>query len=268
MIRGLKNTSLAGRNEWTKTVTEAYNYLSKWESDDSSARVARDFEGVAFTNDTRDPQPDRREPQAWDAKKTCRKCQMVGHITTFCENKKVSNTNFQDGETHVTNKYAVLELMVADQEGANEDYYDDLFLIEEQEHRSASLHTKDSINGGRIPKEWILLNSQSTTGAVSNPAILKIIHEVQGSLTIHTQAGKAVTKLKGTVPIYGEVWYCSDGIAHILSLAYVAKTRLVKFDSTNGNQFEVTKDDGSTRIFKQSEHGLYCYDMKTSRDSN
>jgi hypothetical protein len=43
MIRALKNASLAGRDEWPKTVTEAYNYLSKWEGDDTSARVARDF---------------------------------------------------------------------------------------------------------------------------------------------------------------------------------------------------------------------------------
>jgi hypothetical protein len=80
--------------------------------------------------------------------------------------------------------------MVAEQEGANEDYYADLFLIEEQEHMSASFHTKDGING----------NIKSTTDAFSNPALLKNIHEVQGRLTIHTQAGKAVTKLKGTVP--------------------------------------------------------------------
>jgi hypothetical protein len=53
MIIGVKNASLAGRDEWPKTVPEAYNYLSMWEGDDSSARVARDFEGVAFTNDTR-----------------------------------------------------------------------------------------------------------------------------------------------------------------------------------------------------------------------
>jgi hypothetical protein len=43
-------------------------------------------------------------------------------------------------------------LMVAEQEGANEDYYADLLLIEEQEHRSTSFHTKDGINGGRIPR--------------------------------------------------------------------------------------------------------------------
>jgi hypothetical protein len=33
MLKGLKNASLAGRDEWPKTVTEAFNYLSKWEGD-------------------------------------------------------------------------------------------------------------------------------------------------------------------------------------------------------------------------------------------
>jgi len=58
------------------------------------------------------------------------------------------------------------------------------------------------------------------------------------------------------------VWFCPDGIANILSLANVAKTMEVKFDSSNGNQFEVTKADGKKRIFTQSEHGLYYYDMR------
>jgi hypothetical protein len=38
----------------------------------------------------------------------------------------------------------------------------------------------------------------------------------------------------------------------------------VKFDGSNGNQFEVTKTDGKKRIFKQSEHGLCHYDMRTA----
>jgi hypothetical protein len=206
MIRGLKNVSLAGRDEWPKTITEAYSYLSKWEGDDTSARVARDFEGVAFANDKREPQPDTREPQGCNEKMTCRKCKKVGHIATFCENEKVSNTNVQDGETHVTNEEAVLELMVADQEGANEDYYADLLLIEEQKHMSASFHTKDGISGRRIPKECTPLDSQSTTDVLFSPALLKNIHKLQGSLTIHIQAGKALTKLKGTVPGYGDIW--------------------------------------------------------------
>jgi hypothetical protein len=113
------------------------------------------------------------------------------------------------------------------------------------------------------PKAHQLYGHWMTRTAIHNPDLLRDIHEVRGSLTIHTQAGKAVTKLRGTVPGYGKVWYCPNGIANILALARVAKTRLVKFDSTNGNQFEVTKDNGLTHIFKQSEHGLYYYDKQT-----
>jgi hypothetical protein len=258
MVRGLKNASLAGRDEWPKNITAAYSYLSKWEGDDTNTRGSRDCEGVAFTNSVRKPQP-------WHEKMKCRKCDKMGHIAAFCEEKKESSTNVQVTDAHEEAAQQLLHAM--EQEANGEDYYADLFLCEDEEHRSASFQVKDGVNGGRIPKEWILLDSQSTTDAFSNPDLLRDIHEVRGSLTIHTQAGKAVTKLRGTVPGYGEVWYCPDGIANILSLAHVAKTRLVTFNSTNGNQFEVTKDDGSTRLFKQSQHGLYYYDMKNSKSS-
>jgi hypothetical protein len=267
MIKGLKNASLAGRDEWPKNVTEAYNYLSKWKGDDTNANAhgSRNYEGVAFTSNSNTS--NKREPQPWHTKMTCQNCDKIGYIAAFCENKKAfleaSSTNVQVAEDG--HEEAEQQLLNAIQhEADNKDYYADLFLLEDQEHRSASFQVKDGVNGGRIPKEWILLDSQSTTAAFSNPDLLRDIHEIRGSLTIHTQADKAVTKLRGTVPGYVKVWYCPNGIANILSLAHVAKTCLVKFDSTNGNQFKVTKDDGSVRLFKQqSEHGLYFYDMRT-----
>jgi len=45
MTRGLKNASLAGQDEWPKNLTEAYNYLSKWEGDNSNAQGSQDYEG-------------------------------------------------------------------------------------------------------------------------------------------------------------------------------------------------------------------------------
>jgi hypothetical protein len=269
MLRGLKNASLAGRDEWPKTVTEAYNYLSKWESDDSHGR-SREYEGTAFTSQGREghaPPTDKKEPQPWHTKMTCRNCNKLGHIASFCpDNKKVSTAHVQVEE--VVHEEAIQQLLTAVQDEAdNEDYYADIFLSEHQEHMSVSFQVQDGGNGGRIPKTWVLLDSQSTTDAFSNPAILNNIHTVRGSLPIHTQAGTAVTKLRGNLPGYGDIWYCPHGIANILSLARVAKTRLVTYDSTAGNQFEVTKDDGSTRLFKQSEHGLYYYDMKTPTSS-
>jgi hypothetical protein len=194
---------------------------------------------------------------------TCRNCNKIGHIAAFCEqpsSDKKAKSHVQVGET---DDDAEMDLLDAVQEDCNEEYYADLFLCEGQTHNSASF-LKDGINGGRIPKNWILLDSQSTTDAFSNPDLLRNIHEVRGSLTIHTQAGKAVTKLRGTVPGYGDVWYCPNGIANILSLANVERTRTVTFNSDNGNQFVVIKSDGSKRIFEQSQHGLYYYCMRTS----
>ena len=266
MIRGLKNASLAGRDEWPKNMTEAYNYLSKWEGDDITGSDELEYEGNSFlANEDKDTKKEfKKTPQAWHLQATCRNCLKKGHIATFCKDIKNAETNVQDGdETHIEGEQQLMD----GSEDENEHYYADLFLCsDEGEHKSVSFQIKDGIgiNGGRIPKYWVLLDSQSTTDAYSNPDLLRDIHEVKGSLTIHTQAGKAVTKLKGTVPGYGMVWFCPDGIANILSLANVSKTMDVKFDSTNGNQFEVTKKDGKIRVFKQSEHGLYYHDMRSA----
>jgi hypothetical protein len=257
MIRGLKNASLAGRDEWPKNVTEAYNYLSKWESEDSNPRVPREYEATNF-------QQTKREPQPWHVKMTCWNCDKLGHIAVFCEEeKKVKATvQVQDGDVDEEADVDLFDAMKEECDNEHYNHYADLFLSDDQEHRSASFF-KDGINGGRIPKSWVLLDSQSTTDAFSNPKLLRDIHEVRGSLTIHTQAGKAVTKLRGMLPGYGEVWYCPHGIANILSLANVQKNRTVTYHSKNGNQFEVLRSDGKKRIFTQSQHGLYYYDMES-----
>ncbi len=177
--------------------------------------------------------------------------------------KKIATTNVQTGTVDETEETTQNLIHGVDEYNAEDDddfdYEEHLFL---QLETHDVLHLKDGINGGRIPKSWILLDSQSTTDVYSNPHLLTNIRKAKGTLTIHTQAGKAITTMKGTVKGYGDVWYHAKGIANILSLANVAKTRKVVFNSSNGNQFEVMKNDGTSQIFKKSEHGLYFYDMK------
>lgn len=259
LVRGLKNASLAGRDEWPKSMTEAYNYLAKWECDESRSREVPEYVGNQFmTADDSSP----KEPKPWHAKMTCRNCNKLGHIAAFCKETGVALTTVLTSAAAKGEEEAVMELIDGQETDVNDAYYADLFLTETEESQSMSFQTStDGINGGRIPKTWVLLDNQSTTDAFSNPDLLTNIHEVEGSLTIHTQTGKAVTKLRGTVPGYGEVWYCPDGIANILSLANVAKTRTVEYSSSNGNEFMVKKNDGTTRVFKQSKNGLYYFDM-------
>ena len=96
MARGLTNASLAGRDEWPKNVTEAYNYLPKWEGDDIGATKTRDYEGVVFGIDGETAKPSGLQP--WHAKMTCRNWNKKGHIASLCENVKAAETNVQDGE--------------------------------------------------------------------------------------------------------------------------------------------------------------------------
>ena len=195
----------------------------------------------------------------------CRNCTKKGHVVYFCENTKVSDANIQDREVHEDATQQLLDSLKKDTVG---DFEANLFvcksfLCEDEEDRSVTFHMNDGIKGGWTLKRWISLDSHSTADAYSNPDMLTDIHEVKGSLTIHThqQAGKTVTKLRGTVPVYGEVWYCPKGIANILLLANVSKTRSIKFNSINGNQFEVTTNNGTKRIFKQLQHSLYYDNM-------
>ena len=80
-------------------------------------------------------------------------------------------------------------------------------------------------------------------------------------LCIHTQAGVVVTNQQGYLSGCGWVWYLEHGIADILALKNVKKRYRVTYDSQNGNDFVVHKDDGEPRRFKESKHGLYYMDI-------
>ena len=72
-------------------------------------------------------------------------------------------------------------------------------------------------------------------------------------MELATQAGSTTTNMVGDLPGYGTVWFHPNGIANILALVNVKKNHKVEYNSVNGNDFIVTKNDGSKKIFKQSK---------------
>ena len=114
--------------------------------------------------------------------------------------------------------------------------------------------------GGRIKQSWILLDNQSTVDVFQNRALLSNVRQVKGFMDIHCNAGVASTNWVGDLPGYGTVWYHQEGIANILSLAKVKEKYRVMFDSSGENAFVVHKEDGTTRVFQESERGLYYMD--------
>ena len=141
-----------------------------------------------------------------------------------------------------------------DQEDTNTAYQ---FLV------SSNVTTTNTRHGAHIPKEWILLGSQSTVSIFSNRRLLRNIRKANGWMHIHCNAGITRTNLVGDLRGYGTVWYHPDGIANILSLAEVRKRFHVTYDSSQQNEFVVHKPDGTTKRFVQSDRGLFYLDTST-----
>ena len=73
----------------------------------------------------------------------------------------------------------------------------------------------------------------------------------------------ASTDIVGDLPGYGTVWYHPTGIANILSLSCAINIFTVTYDSANGNNFRMHKENGGDRLFRQSENGLYFWNART-----
>jgi hypothetical protein len=76
---------------------------------------------------------------------------------------------------------------------------------------------------------------------------------------VHCNAGTKVVKHVATPKNYGTVWVNKGGIANILSMALVKKKSPVRYDSTKGDHFAVSRPEKDI-IFAASAIGIYYHE--------
>ena len=81
----------------------------------------------------------------------------------------------------------------------------------------------------------------------------------------YCNGGTQDTNQIGDLASFGTVYYNSQSIANILSLASVVKQRRVIFDSADGNMFKVFGGKQRVIKFKQSPKGLYYWNTAEHR---
>jgi hypothetical protein len=141
---------------------------------------------------------------------TCFNCQGEGHYSNECTlpDKRETRTPGQNaGQTG-------MQMLMA---GVEYFYHDKPNICFVNHHQS--FHQKDK-NEVKLPKNWILLDNQSTVNVFSHGDLLRNIKKTDRSMTIMCNVGVTKTNMIGEFPGYpGEVWYNPDGIAKILSLS-------------------------------------------------
>ena len=108
-------------------------------------------------------------------------------------------------------------------------------------------------------RDWILLDNQSTTGNFCNGNLITDIHGEDEATQIVSNGGTLKITKKGTLEVYGEVWYHPKAITNILSLSNVIRRYPVTYDSSNQETFSAHKPEGVSK-FEKIKSRLYHFD--------
>ena len=269
LIESIENDFVEGRDRFPVSVNDAYHRLSNYTYDPRIGQREVGGGEIAFVNAEGKGNKTRNVENV-----TCHRCKQKGHYANKCDNERVDDVEPKAAEIKpAAQKKQVGTTLLTDGNIHDVDFLDDQdeFVNYQFVNTDLLVDGNQAIvmqieNNGKLPKNWILLDNQSTVDVFCNKNLLSNIREHSTSMDIHCNAGVTSTRLIGELRGYGTVWYNPTGIANILSLAKArGRGYRVTFDTAKGNAFHLHKNDGTIRVFKQSQKGLYYFDTKVGR---
>jgi hypothetical protein len=135
--------------------------------------------------------------------------------------KPDAKTSSQEGQQHLNINDDGIDAFEIDDDDGDEDCFDIAEYQGYQFHQGSE---------GKVEKDFILLDNQSTHDTFYNPGLLRNITKAGGSVIIRANGGHIKYEHTGVLPGYGTVWFNPAGIANIRYLGRVEdKGHAVKY---------------------------------------
>jgi hypothetical protein len=125
--------------------------------------------------------------------------------------------------------------------------------------RWAGVHMTDlQFHQADAMHKCILLDSCSSTMIWSNPDMVSNIRETNKMLDLTTNAGVLSTNKKAYLPGWGDVWFSTDLVTNIFSLAQVSNCYCVTYDNNKEDAIIFHMPDKEVK-FQYFGNNLYIY---------
>ena len=217
--RHIQNEHLEGNDKYPETLVAAYHRLVGWIPETKHRYGSGPSnDGVSFAN------VGKNYKDISTIK--CHKCHKMGHYANNCPTIEESEDKAEKVEENSkAHQFLNAGMDINDYDFAD---YDDeegsSFLFNQMGNVATYKGITCEINSdGRVDKNWILLDNQSTVDVFYNKQLLRNIRQSKTGMEIHCNAGTTTTYTIGEFPGYGTVWFHPEGIANILSLSRISK---------------------------------------------
>ena len=121
-------------------------------------------------------------------------------------------------------------------------------------------------HGSEIDRDSILLDTGSNCSVFNNEKLLTNVRKSSNKLVALTNGGEQVSRMKGTLPGFFDVWFNPESMLNILSFAEVKNKYRLTIDTAVDNSIRVHMDDDKTLHFEELESGLYI--LKTNNTNH
>ena len=254
MLKNLKDDSHLGHDSFPKTWRTAYHAINNHSTDYRGRRDSKQGDGVFV-----DVQFAQKKVVAGIDGRTledvlCYRCQNRGHYANQCPETNSSNRSTGSGNvSNISNESATgvgcMQKVVSFNQGAK----------------------------GFVNKDWILLDTCSTSNTFCSPQYLKSIKQCKpgDELQLVSTGGITTFRQHGVFQLLPlRVHYNPKTMANVLSLKAVMDLPGVdvKLDSTKSDEIVVTVKNGgrpeSSFVFTPCHDGLYYYNPKSKASNN